>query len=88
MYVNEWICLIFNQGIYVTRVSKGGPAEVAGLMVGDKIMQVRIQGICLRVLNLTKCQNDPVSLGIVLSTRRCSLALFLSHTVPVWLMWM
>uniref|UniRef100_W5M6Q1 Tax1-binding protein 3 n=1 Tax=Lepisosteus oculatus TaxID=7918 RepID=W5M6Q1_LEPOC len=28
------------QGIYVTRVTPGGPAEVAGLMVGDKIMQV------------------------------------------------
>uniref|UniRef100_W5M6R8 Tax1-binding protein 3 n=1 Tax=Lepisosteus oculatus TaxID=7918 RepID=W5M6R8_LEPOC len=27
-------------GIYVTRVTPGGPAEVAGLMVGDKIMQV------------------------------------------------
>ncbi|KAF5910008.1 excitatory amino acid transporter 1-like [Clarias magur] len=29
-----------DKGIYVTRVSKGGPAEVAGLMMGDKIMQV------------------------------------------------
>ncbi|XP_072516375.1 tax1-binding protein 3 [Salminus brasiliensis] len=29
-----------DKGIYVTRVSKGGPAEVAGLMTGDKIMQV------------------------------------------------
>ncbi|XP_076880542.1 tax1-binding protein 3 isoform X2 [Brachyhypopomus gauderio] len=28
-----------DKGIYVTRVSKGGPAEVAGLMTGDKIMQ-------------------------------------------------
>ncbi|KAF7244421.1 Tax1-binding protein 3 [Varanus komodoensis] len=28
------------QGIYVTRVTEGGPAEVAGLQVGDKIMQV------------------------------------------------
>lgn len=27
----------------MTRVSKGGPAEVAGLMMGDKIMQVRIR---------------------------------------------
>lgn len=25
----------------MTRVSKGGPADVAGLMMGDKIMQVR-----------------------------------------------
>ncbi|MBN3317077.1 TX1B3 protein, partial [Atractosteus spatula] len=36
-------CSIFYammQGIYVTRVTPGGPAEVAGLMVGDKIMQV------------------------------------------------
>ncbi|XP_066503877.1 tax1-binding protein 3 [Hoplias malabaricus] len=29
-----------DKGIYVTRVSKGGPAEVAGLLTGDKIMQV------------------------------------------------
>ncbi|XP_017569799.1 tax1-binding protein 3 [Pygocentrus nattereri] len=29
-----------DKGIYVTRVSKGGPADVAGLMMGDKIMQV------------------------------------------------
>uniref|UniRef100_A0A8C0YHN2 Tax1-binding protein 3 n=1 Tax=Cyprinus carpio carpio TaxID=630221 RepID=A0A8C0YHN2_CYPCA len=29
-----------DKGIYVTRVSKGGPAEVAGLRLGDKIMQV------------------------------------------------
>ncbi|XP_066552451.1 tax1-binding protein 3 [Amia ocellicauda] len=29
-----------DKGIYVTRVSEGGPAEVAGLMIGDKIMQV------------------------------------------------
>lgn len=29
-----------NQGIYVTRVTPGGPAEVAGLRMGDKIMQV------------------------------------------------
>lgn len=28
------------QGIYVTRVSEGGPAEIAGLQIGDKIMQV------------------------------------------------
>lgn len=28
------------QGIYVTRVTEGGPAEVAGLQIGDKIMQV------------------------------------------------
>ncbi|KAF0042236.1 hypothetical protein F2P81_005768 [Scophthalmus maximus] len=27
-------------GIYVTRISPGGPAEVSGLMMGDKIMQV------------------------------------------------
>lgn len=30
----------FPQGIYVTRVTEGGPAEVAGLQIGDKIMQV------------------------------------------------
>lgn len=30
----------FFQGIYVTRVTEGGPAEVAGLQIGDKIMQV------------------------------------------------
>lgn len=35
---------IFFQGIYVTRVSEGGPAEVAGLQIGDKIMQVTLQG--------------------------------------------
>ncbi|XP_067872795.1 tax1-binding protein 3 [Heterodontus francisci] len=29
-----------DKGIYVTRVSEGGPAEVAGLLIGDKIMQV------------------------------------------------
>lgn len=29
-----------DKGIYVTRISKGGPAEVAGLRMGDKIMQV------------------------------------------------
>ncbi|TSM94647.1 Tax1-binding protein 3 [Bagarius yarrelli] len=29
-----------DKGIYVTRVTKGGPADVAGLMMGDKIMQV------------------------------------------------
>ncbi|XP_072274142.1 tax1-binding protein 3 [Pyxicephalus adspersus] len=28
------------EGIYVTRVSEGGPAEIAGLQAGDKIMQV------------------------------------------------
>ncbi|XP_066490948.1 transient receptor potential cation channel subfamily V member 1 isoform X1 [Tiliqua scincoides] len=28
-----------DKGIYVTRVTEGGPAEVAGLQVGDKIMQ-------------------------------------------------
>ncbi|XP_029905405.1 tax1-binding protein 3 [Myripristis murdjan] len=29
-----------DKGIYVTRVSEGGPAELAGLQIGDKIMQV------------------------------------------------
>ncbi|KAI4556008.1 hypothetical protein MJG53_014964 [Ovis ammon polii x Ovis aries] len=29
-----------DKGIYVTRVSEGGPAEIAGLQIGDKIMQV------------------------------------------------
>ncbi|KAM9832644.1 tax1-binding protein 3 [Neosynchiropus ocellatus] len=29
-----------DKGIYVTRISPGGPADVAGLMEGDKIMQV------------------------------------------------
>lgn len=29
-----------DKGIYVTRVTPGGPAEVAGLRMGDKIMQV------------------------------------------------
>lgn len=29
-----------DKGIYVTRVTKGGPADIAGLQVGDKIMQV------------------------------------------------
>ncbi|XP_032427230.1 tax1-binding protein 3 [Xiphophorus hellerii] len=29
-----------DKGIYVTRITPGGPAEVAGLKMGDKIMQV------------------------------------------------
>lgn len=29
-----------DKGIYVTRVSEGGPAEIAGLQIGDKIMQI------------------------------------------------
>ncbi|XP_035996259.1 tax1-binding protein 3-like [Fundulus heteroclitus] len=29
-----------DMGIYVTRITPGGPAEVADLRVGDKIMQV------------------------------------------------
>ncbi|XP_043946641.1 tax1-binding protein 3 [Protopterus annectens] len=29
-----------DKGIYVTRVTEGGPADVAGLRPGDKIMQV------------------------------------------------
>uniref|UniRef100_A0ACB8ECL8 Tax1-binding protein 3 n=1 Tax=Sphaerodactylus townsendi TaxID=933632 RepID=A0ACB8ECL8_9SAUR len=29
-----------DKGIYVTRVTDGGPAEIAGLQIGDKIMQV------------------------------------------------
>lgn len=29
-----------DKGIYVTRITPGGPAEVAGLRIGDKIMQV------------------------------------------------
>ncbi|CAN9500448.1 unnamed protein product [Ophioblennius macclurei] len=29
-----------DKGIYVTRISPGGPADVAGLKMGDKIMQV------------------------------------------------
>ncbi|XP_028856063.1 tax1-binding protein 3 [Denticeps clupeoides] len=29
-----------DKGIYVTRVTPGGPAEDAGLIMGDKIMQV------------------------------------------------
>uniref|UniRef100_A0A803XPP4 Tax1-binding protein 3 n=1 Tax=Meleagris gallopavo TaxID=9103 RepID=A0A803XPP4_MELGA len=29
-----------DKGIYVTRVTEGGPAEIAGLQIGDKIMQV------------------------------------------------
>lgn len=36
-----FLLYFMSQGIYVTRVSKGGPAEVAGLRIGDKIMQVR-----------------------------------------------
>lgn len=38
--VNEHNFFFFPQGIYVTRVTEGGPAEVAGLQIGDKIMQV------------------------------------------------
>ncbi|KAF7203001.1 tax1-binding protein 3 [Nothobranchius furzeri] len=29
-----------DKGIYVTRITPGGPAEVADLRIGDKIMQV------------------------------------------------
>ncbi|XP_074524358.1 tax1-binding protein 3 [Halichoeres trimaculatus] len=29
-----------DKGIYVTRISEGGPADEAGLRMGDKIMQV------------------------------------------------
>ncbi|XP_026161233.1 tax1-binding protein 3 [Mastacembelus armatus] len=29
-----------DKGIYVTRITPGGPADVAGLKTGDKIMQV------------------------------------------------
>lgn len=29
-----------DKGIYVTRITPGGPADVAGLRMGDKIMQV------------------------------------------------
>ncbi|KAM9848360.1 tax1-binding protein 3 [Aulostomus maculatus] len=29
-----------DKGIYVTRITPGGPADVASLMMGDKIMQV------------------------------------------------
>ncbi|XP_022615318.1 tax1-binding protein 3 [Seriola dumerili] len=29
-----------DKGIYVTRITPGGPADIAGLMMGDKIMQV------------------------------------------------
>ncbi|XP_034439761.1 tax1-binding protein 3 [Hippoglossus hippoglossus] len=29
-----------DKGIYVTRITPGGPADVSGLMMGDKIMQV------------------------------------------------
>ncbi|XP_028259266.1 tax1-binding protein 3 [Parambassis ranga] len=29
-----------DKGIYVTRISQGGPADEAGLKMGDKIMQV------------------------------------------------
>lgn len=31
---------LFSQGIYVTRISPKGPADLAGLKMGDKIMQV------------------------------------------------
>ncbi|XP_051529252.1 tax1-binding protein 3-like isoform X1 [Myxocyprinus asiaticus] len=36
-----------DKGIYVTRVSKGGPAEVAGLRMGDKIMQLLLNLVTL-----------------------------------------
>ncbi|XP_029356311.1 tax1-binding protein 3 [Echeneis naucrates] len=29
-----------DKGVYVTRITPGGPADVAGLKMGDKIMQV------------------------------------------------
>ncbi|XP_051928879.1 tax1-binding protein 3 isoform X1 [Hippocampus zosterae] len=32
--------LLFKEGIYVTRITPNGPADTAGLMMGDKIMQV------------------------------------------------
>lgn len=34
------MCMCLLKGIYVTRVSLGGPADEAGLKEGDKIMQV------------------------------------------------
>uniref|UniRef100_A0ABI7ZQM7 PDZ domain-containing protein n=1 Tax=Felis catus TaxID=9685 RepID=A0ABI7ZQM7_FELCA len=39
-----------DKGIYVTRVSEGGPAEIAGLQIGDKIMQ---DHFCLKFLTTT-----------------------------------
>ncbi|XP_040497111.1 tax1-binding protein 3 isoform X2 [Ursus maritimus] len=41
-----------DKGIYVTRVSEGGPAEIAGLQIGDKIMQPRD-------ISLGACLGDP-----------------------------
>lgn len=35
-----WMCLCCLKGIYVTRITPGGPAHEAGLRMGDKIMQV------------------------------------------------
>lgn len=29
------------QGIFISRVSKGGPAEKAGLHVGDRVLEVK-----------------------------------------------
>lgn len=34
------MCSRCPQGIYVTRITPGGPADEAGLRMGDKIMQV------------------------------------------------
>uniref|UniRef100_A0A8D0C4W4 Tax1-binding protein 3 n=1 Tax=Salvator merianae TaxID=96440 RepID=A0A8D0C4W4_SALMN len=42
-----------DKGIYVTRVTEGGPAEVAGLQVGDKIMQ-RTLPSCGQILECSR----------------------------------
>lgn len=38
--MKQQMCLCCPKGIYVTRITPGGPADAAGLMMGDKIMQV------------------------------------------------
>lgn len=75
---HKCFCLLFIQGIYVTRVTKGGPAEVAGLMMGDKIMQVRISDIMphggksYKLETTWELHENYINFKIISSTRGCS----------------
>uniref|UniRef100_A0A9L0TPZ6 Tax1-binding protein 3 n=2 Tax=Equus TaxID=9789 RepID=A0A9L0TPZ6_HORSE len=52
-----------DKGIYVTRVSEGGPAEIAGLQIGDKIMQFQEERAVLTAGFL----HSPAPAGLVAS---------------------
>ncbi|KAK2537407.1 Tax1bp3 [Columba guinea] len=47
-----------DKGIYVTRVTEGGPAEVAGLQIGDKIMQVNTKMTQVNGWDMTMVTHD------------------------------